>query len=67
MPKPPIDEIPSLYENGLRAVASFLEGKDNLQEYKENNIETCWIPVEDDEAPTREQTEEFAAFVEKAN
>ena len=52
MPKPPIDEIPSLYKNGLRAVASFLESDDNLQEYRDNNIETCWIPVEDDEAPT---------------
>lgn len=66
MPKPPIDEIPSLYKNGLRAVASFLESDDNLQEYRDNNIETCWIPVEDDEAPTREQAEEFTAFVEKA-
>ena len=63
MPKPAIEEIPELYKNGLRAVASFLEGKDNLEEYKANDIEAFWIPVEDDEAPTREQAEKFREFV----
>ncbi len=64
MPKPPVEEIPALYEKGLRAVASFLEAEDNIKEYKENNIESCWIPVVDDEAPTREQAEKFSQFVE---
>lgn len=63
MPQPAIEDIPELYEKGLRAVASFLEGQDNLEEYKANNIEACWIPVEDDEAPTREQAEKFREFV----
>ena len=49
----------------LRAVASFLEKNDNIEEYKASSIDACWIPVVDDEAPTRAQVEEFAAFVEK--
>ncbi|MCM8531062.1 MAG: dual specificity protein phosphatase family protein [Lentisphaeraceae bacterium] len=65
MPKPPVDEIASLYNSGLRAVGSFLEGEDNLKEYSENKIESCWLPVEDDEAPSLEQVKKFATFVDK--
>lgn len=65
MRKPEIEDIPELYENGLEAVASFLEKPDNLDEYKANNIEYCWIPVKDDEAPSKEQVEEFSAFADE--
>ncbi|MCM8534532.1 MAG: dual specificity protein phosphatase family protein [Lentisphaeraceae bacterium] len=65
MPKPPADEIAALYNSGLRAVGSFLEGEDNLTEYTENNLEYCWLAVEDDKAPSLEQVKEFSAFVEK--
>ena len=65
MPQPPLEEIPYLYNKGLRAIASFLEAPDNLDQYKINKIDACWIPVEDDLAPSREQLEEFAKFVNK--
>ena len=65
MRQPEINDIPELYDRGLRAVASFLESSENIEEYKANNIETCWIPVEDDLAPTIEQVKSFAEFVDK--
>ena len=65
MPKPPIEQIPELHKQGLRAVASFLEGDDNLAEYKAQGFEVLHLPVVDDEAPKREQAEAFAAFAEK--
>ena len=65
MRQPPLEEISNLYNNGLRAIASFLESQENLEEYKQNNIEACWIPVIDDLAPTRQQVEEFSDFVDK--
>lgn len=65
MRKPEVEDIPELYESGLEAVVSFLEKPDNLDEYKANNIDYCWIPVKDDEAPTIEQVEEFSAFADE--
>lgn len=65
MPKPPVESIPELYENGLRAVASFLEAEDNIAEYKAQGFEVLHLPVVDDEAPKREQAETFHAFAEK--
>lgn len=65
MRQPEIEDIPELYEKGLRAIASFLETSENIEEYKENNLDSCWVPVEDDLAPTREQVEKFSAFAEK--
>ena len=65
MRQPEIKDIPDLYNKGLRAVASFLEAPENIDEYRANNIENCWIPVEDDLAPTKEQVEEFSKFADK--
>lgn len=65
MRQPEIEDIPGLYEQGLKAVASFLEAPENLPEYKENGIEACWIPVEDDLAPTKEQVQKFSEFADK--
>ena len=65
MRQPELEQINGLYDNGLRAVISFLEDQENLAEYKEVGLESCWIPVVDDEAPTREQVEEFTAFAGK--
>ena len=65
MPQPPLDEVKDLYDKGIRAIGSFLETEDNLDEYRKNGIEVCWIPVEDDEAPSLEQVKEFSVFVEK--
>ncbi|MDD7984885.1 dual specificity protein phosphatase family protein [Lentisphaera marina] len=65
MPKPPVEEIANLKKSGLGAIASFLEGQDNLEEYRENGIEFFWSPIVDDEAPTKEQVAEFVKFVEK--
>ena len=65
MRQPEIKDIPDLYEKGLRAVASFLEAPENIEEYKANNIESCWVPVEDDLAPTKDQVETFSTFADK--
>jgi len=65
MRQPEIEDIPDLHKRGLRAVASFLEAPENIEEYKANDIEACWIPVEDDLAPNREQVEKFSAFVDQ--
>lgn len=65
MRQPEIADIQGLYEKGLRAVASFLEAPENIDAYKANNIEACWVPVEDDLAPTKEQVQKFSKFANK--
>jgi len=65
MPQPQTDAIVDLYDKGVLAIASFLEDRDNLDEYQKAGIESCWIPVEDDLAPSREQVEEFSRFAQK--
>ena len=65
MPKPPVEDIAQLKASGLGAIASFLEGRDNLAEYEENGIEYFWSPVVDDEAPSIEQVKDFINFVDK--
>ena len=62
MPKPPIEEIPKLYNQGLRAVASFLEADDNIAEYKAQGFEVLHLPIVDDQAPTAEQAKTFTIF-----
>jgi atypical dual specificity phosphatase len=65
MPKPPVEEIANLKKSGLGAIASFLEGPDNLEEYQNNGIESFWSPVVDDEAPSKTQVSDFIDFIEK--
>ncbi|WDE97488.1 dual specificity protein phosphatase family protein [Lentisphaera profundi] len=65
MPKPPIESIPDLKKEGLGAVASFLEGKDNLEEYERNGLKCFWSAIEDDEAPSLNQVKDFVKFVDE--
>ncbi len=65
MRKPEHDDIVDLKENGLAAVASFLEGKDNLEEYEAAGLKWFWTPVEDDNVPTKEQVADFVKFVDE--
>ena len=65
MRKPEKEKIGELYENGLRAVASFLETDENISEYEAAGFQVLWLPIEDDTPPTIDQVRKFSHFVDK--
>ena len=59
------DELPSLYEAGIRAVVSLLNIPSDAAVYESAGFAFEFLPVPDGGAPTAEQAQDFIAFVDR--
>jgi atypical dual specificity phosphatase len=59
------DELPDLYEAGIRAVVSLLNIPSDAAVYESAGFVYKCLPVPDGGAPTPEQAQDFVAFVDR--
>ncbi|BAU14794.1 dual specificity protein phosphatase [Leptolyngbya sp. NIES-3755] len=67
MRKPTASEIADLKTLGIGAIVSVMDDPSNLDLYEQANLPYRWLPTKGGTAPSREQLQEFQAFVEQQN
>ncbi len=64
MPRPPVEDLPQLYEAGLRGVVSVINEPSLIIEYQKVNLMALSLPIPEDLAPTILQVQEFVKFAD---
>jgi atypical dual specificity phosphatase len=65
MPRPPLEDLPQLYQAGLRGVVSVIDEPSLLVEYKKAGLSALSLPITEDQAPTVQQVQEFVTFADE--
>lgn len=63
MPRPPLEDLPQLYNAGLRGLVSVMDEPSGIVEYEQAGLAALWIPIIGGKAPTVEQVQQFVNFV----
>ncbi len=64
MPRPPLEDLPQLYEAGLRGIVSVMDEPSGIKEYEQAGLAALWLPIIGGKAPTVEQVQQFVQFAE---
>jgi protein tyrosine phosphatase (PTP) superfamily phosphohydrolase (DUF442 family) len=64
MPRPPLEDLPQLYNAGLRGLVSVMDEPSGISEYQQAGIAALWIPIVGGKAPTVEQVQQFITFAD---
>lgn len=65
MPRPPLEDLPQLYQAGLRGVVSVIDEPSLLVEYKKAGLSALSLLITEDQAPTVQQVQEFVTFADE--
>lgn len=64
MPRPPLADLPQLYQAQIRGIVSVMDEPSGIKEYQEAGFSALWLPITGGKAPTVEQVLEFVKFVD---
>lgn len=64
MPRPPLEDLPVLYQAGMRGIVSVMDEPSGIQEYKDSGFQALWLPITGGKSPTVEQVLEFVQFAD---
>lgn len=64
MPRPPLEDLPTLYQAGMRGLVSVMDEPSGIEEYKQAGFKALWLPTTGGKAPTVEQVKEFYNFAQ---
>ncbi len=64
MSRPPLEDLPQLYQAGMRGIVSVMDEPSGIKEYKEAGFQALWLPVTGGKPPTVEQVKQFVQFAE---
>ena len=64
MPRPPLDDLPQLYQAGIRGIVSVMDEPSGIEEYKAEGFAALWLPTKGGKPPTIEHVKQFLAFAE---
>lgn len=64
MPRPPLEDLPLLYQTGLRGIVSVMDEPSGVLEYQKAGFAALWLPIIGGKAPTVEQVQQFVTFAE---
>lgn len=64
MPRPPLEDLPQLYQAGIRGIVSVMDEPSGIKEYQEVGFSALWLPITGGKAPTVEQVQEFVEFAD---
>lgn len=64
MSRPPLEDLPVLYQAGMRGIVSVMDEPSGIQEYKDSGFQALWLPITGGKSPTVEQVLEFVQFAD---
>ncbi|NJL51492.1 MAG: protein phosphatase [Hydrococcus sp. SU_1_0] len=64
MSRPPLEDLPQLYQVGMRGIVSVMDEPSGIKEYRESGFEALWLPTTGGKPPTIEQVKQFVQFTE---
>ena len=64
MPRPPLEDLPQLYQTGIRGIISVMDEPSGIKEYQEAGFSALWLPITGGKAPTVEQVQDFVRFTD---
>ncbi len=64
MSRPPLEDLPQLYQAGMRGIVSVMDEPSGINEYREAGFQALWLPITGGKAPTIEQVMQFVQFAE---
>ena len=64
MPRPPLEDLPQLYQAGIRGIVSVMDEPSGIREYQESGFSALWLPITGGKAPTGKQVQEFVEFAD---
>jgi protein tyrosine phosphatase (PTP) superfamily phosphohydrolase (DUF442 family) len=64
MSRPPLENLPRLYQAGMRGIVSVMDEPSGIEEYKNAGFQALWLPITGGKPPTVEQVKEFVKFAE---
>lgn len=65
MPYPPLEDLSTLYQAGLRGVVPVIDEPSLIVEYQQAGLSPLWLPITEDKAPTVQQVKEFVRFADE--
>ena len=64
MSRPPLEDLPQLYQAGMRGIVSVMDEPSGIEEYRDAGFQALWLPITGGKPPTVEQVKEFVEFAE---
>ncbi|GAB4230903.1 MAG: dual specificity protein phosphatase 23 [Stanieria sp.] len=62
MSRPPLEDLPQLYQAGMRGIVSVMDEPSGIKEYEEAGFQALWLPITGGNPPTVEQVKQFVRF-----
>lgn len=62
MSRPPLEDLPQLYQAGMRGIVSVMDEPSGIKEYQEAGLQALWLPITGGKPPTVEQVKQFVQF-----
>lgn len=62
MSRPPLEDLPLLYQAGMRGIVSVMDEPSGIKEYQEAGFEALWLPITGGKSPSLEQVRLFIQF-----
>ena len=64
MPRPALEDLPQLYQAGLRGIVSVMDEPSGIKEYQESGFSALWLPITGGKPPTVDQVQQFVEFAD---
>ncbi|WP_036478467.1 dual specificity protein phosphatase family protein [Myxosarcina sp. GI1] len=64
MSRPLSEDLPRLYQAGMRGIVSVMDESSGIEEYKNAKFQALWLPTTGGKPPTVEQVKKFVEFAE---
>ncbi|MBR8827831.1 MAG: dual specificity protein phosphatase family protein [Gomphosphaeria aponina SAG 52.96 = DSM 107014] len=64
MSRPPLEDLPQLYQAGMRGIVSVMDEPSGIKEYQAAGFAALWLPIIGGKAPTIEQVQQFVKFAD---
>ncbi len=64
MSRPPLEDLPQLYQAGMRGIVSVMDEPSGIDEYRGAGFQALWLPITGGKPPTVEQVTQFVQFAE---
>ncbi len=62
MSRPPLEDLPQLYQAGMRGIVSVMDEPSGIKEYEETGFQALWLPITGGKPPSLEQVKQFVRF-----